>query len=550
MSDRIISNSFDPRLATRQDMIGLMRDAEGFAKLRASRNDDGTYTLFATNRTSIWTSLGFHSKQRDTAREALSSWIQRNPGAGGRFESVGRATAAWNLSSGELEANKVLGAVHLLNSVAPEGRTGQAPQLARTRTDADSGSIDQHEEAEDDPPELPGSLQAPNDARARLVTREVDSDEDDDDEAGPHAGAGLQDRHGVDGHQDGGGGVPRRPDRSGPLEYHAPLPGAPPFRREAVLGTGTFGTVTLYTAPGYVPLAIKRPIDTPDRNASLRDRNAQREADAHMMASKGGRASHVVAYLGTARLDGELAVITPNMAGGSARKLIEAIHRAPDDQVSPGEKDRLQRLVLRDMVTGLAQVHANGTQVHRDVKPENFLVGDDGLVRIADFGAAAPEDEQRGARLTSGHTELYASPEQRRAGLQVHQAVDMARRDAQRPPRSGEAPQAREARLRSDLDRRLNAIQVTRPSDVYSLGVSAMQVLRHGTVDPVTFQVRGLDRNSPTGALIGRMTDNDPTRRPTAKQILRDPIFSDLDRDEPQLRSRLIQLSRSQAQDT
>lgn len=72
--------------------------------------------------------------------------------------------------------------------------------------------------------------------------------------------------------------------------------------------------------------------------------------------------------------------------------------------------------VLRQAGEGLAAAHAVGL-VHRDFKPENVMVGDDGRVRVLDFGLAKPIDESTTQdMLTRTGTVLgtprYMTPEQ------------------------------------------------------------------------------------------------------------------------------------------
>jgi len=80
--------------------------------------------------------------------------------------------------------------------------------------------------------------------------------------------------------------------------------------------------------------------------------------------------------------------------------------------------------LLLQVCAGLEHAHAAGL-VHRDIKPQNLLLGADGVLKIADFGIARTPDA---TRLTQAGTVLgtaaYLAPEQV-AGERVTAAADL-----------------------------------------------------------------------------------------------------------------------------
>ena len=67
------------------------------------------------------------------------------------------------------------------------------------------------------------------------------------------------------------------------------------------------------------------------------------------------------------------------------------------------------RPLMREILQGLQYVHSFGI-AHRDLKPENLLFGDDGEVKISDFGFSRFVDD-RGMAQTPCGSPCYASPE-------------------------------------------------------------------------------------------------------------------------------------------
>ena len=166
------------------------------------------------------------------------------------------------------------------------------------------------------------------------------------------------------------------------------------------IGAGGFGTVYAARDPALereVAIKVLRP-GGPTGDRLL--------AEARAMA----RLSHpnVVAVHEVGVADQRVFVVMELVAGTTLRGW------------TAGERD------WRDVVhtfhqagSGLAAAHAAGI-THRDFKPENVIVGEDGRVRVGDFGLAGGAGD--GPRVDGG-TPLYMAPEQH-AGKSVTPAAD------------------------------------------------------------------------------------------------------------------------------
>ena len=101
--------------------------------------------------------------------------------------------------------------------------------------------------------------------------------------------------------------------------------------------------------------------------------------------------------------DGRPFIVMELVRGETLADLLERRGKLPADEASS---------LARQAALGLAHAHAAGL-VHRDVKPQNLLLREDGVLKIADFGIARAAESTRLTQLgTILGTAAYLAPEQ------------------------------------------------------------------------------------------------------------------------------------------
>jgi serine/threonine protein kinase len=137
-----------------------------------------------------------------------------------------------------------------------------------------------------------------------------------------------------------------------------------------------------------------------DRKVALKLMPSDREESLAREARAMARLAHpnVVAVYDVGRFEDRVFIAMEFVRGATLRAWL-------------GAEKRSEAAILRAFLEagrGLAAAHAAGL-AHRDFKPENVLVGEDGRVRVGDFGLARAVD----AVTTPAGTPAYMAPEQR-----------------------------------------------------------------------------------------------------------------------------------------
>ncbi len=163
------------------------------------------------------------------------------------------------------------------------------------------------------------------------------------------------------------------------------------------LGRGGFGVVYLAHDPGLDRLvAIKVP------RGELLKTGQQRESFLHeaRTAAKLKHAALVAVY--EVQQETDLIYIV--------QEYIEGQNLAQWAAAQPRSWEEIARRLI-EITTAIGYVHQQGFY-HRDLKPGNILIDNDGHAHVADFGLAVHEDSLRMLKGQAAGTPRYMSPEQ------------------------------------------------------------------------------------------------------------------------------------------
>jgi len=180
------------------------------------------------------------------------------------------------------------------------------------------------------------------------------------------------------------------------------------YRLEAVLGEGGMGVV--YRA---LDTKLNRPVAVKFLSDALADATARRRFQREAQMASSLNHPHILTVYDAGDFEGSQYLVTEMVDGGTLRDWARGQTRSWRDIVT----------LLAGVADGLAAAHAAGI-LHRDIKPDNILVGRNGYAKLADFGLAKMEErsspdtvtrtlqaETTGLGMILG-TIAYMSPEQ------------------------------------------------------------------------------------------------------------------------------------------
>ncbi|KAI9828661.1 MAG: hypothetical protein M1832_001764 [Thelocarpon impressellum] len=195
----------------------------------------------------------------------------------------------------------------------------------------------------------------------------------------------------------------------------------PEFEFLELIGKGSFGRVFKSKhLPTNQLVAVKIiDVDATDYAASKETFMEEEESlvklkhEVSILRSlKDGKAKNVNMIYEAFAFDHDLWIVSEYCPGGSVNTLMKA-------QVEPGLSEKYIIPIARELAEALAWVHSVGI-IHRDVKPSNVLICEDGRVQLCDFGVSGMLEASTDKRATFIGT-IHYMPLEMLAAERAHQ---------------------------------------------------------------------------------------------------------------------------------
>merc|ERR550534_939724 len=159
------------------------------------------------------------------------------------------------------------------------------------------------------------------------------------------------------------------------------------------IGKGSFGTVRrckdITTGITYaMKIMVKKHLEhqlkyTRTENNTIERSSALDRVEQEIAIMEKIQHKNIVNLVEVINSEKVLCLILEYMPYGSLAKGTARITRLASE--FNGDDRELLRLYMRDMVSGLAYLHSQRI-CHGDIKPENILIGEDGMLKLGDFG--------------------------------------------------------------------------------------------------------------------------------------------------------------------
>lgn len=149
------------------------------------------------------------------------------------------------------------------------------------------------------------------------------------------------------------------------------LPSIIRWKKAEMLGQGAFGVVYLGLNIDNGELMAVKQMATEE--VSKRELSS---LDNEINLLRNLRHPNIVRYIGTELTSSALSIFLEYVPGGSLKALIDKFGAL---------EESVAKSYTRQLLLGLEYLHRNGI-AHRDIKGANCLVGNDGVIKLADFG--------------------------------------------------------------------------------------------------------------------------------------------------------------------